>query len=86
MKVYISIPITGKDIDEQKRHAEDAVQVRQAYHAGTADCMADGSEAQLLPSKRRAAYALLRRRYAKGVHRGAPCQKVRAALRGGRKS
>jgi hypothetical protein len=23
MKVYISIPITGKDIDEQKRHAED---------------------------------------------------------------
>lgn len=22
MKVYISIPITGKDIDEQKRHAE----------------------------------------------------------------
>lgn len=23
MKVYISIPITGKDFDEQKRHAED---------------------------------------------------------------
>lgn len=23
MKVYISLPITGKDIEEQKRHAED---------------------------------------------------------------
>lgn len=23
MKVYISIPITGKDIDEQRRHADD---------------------------------------------------------------